>query len=191
MDIVYLPATEPDNETYGRPPREFRGHPDVNVHEVSYPHLVWYNQDVRAEARRQIEAMPMDRCVLVGFSKSGLGAWHLTREMPQRITATIIFDAPVATAQIPLKWGAGPFYDEQTWTRDLPVHGIGEFRRAVSTEHRLILISGASFHAEMERLSRELTESGLVHTCLQRQDIRHHWEAGWVELGLTECTESR
>lgn len=191
MNILYLPATEPDDDSYGRVPLQFTEHPDVRVNEISYPHMVWYNEEVRAEAIRQIGTMPESRFVLVGFSKSGLGAWHLARALPERIAATIIFDSPVTLERVPHEWGAGPFYaDDQAWRRDLPVLGIADFRRGVSPGHRLILISGEGFHADMQQLSLALDDAGCDHTFLPHPEIRHHWNAGWVELGLAALAQS-
>ena len=185
MNVIYLPATEPEDDTYGHPPGQFADMPAIRVFGVSYPRMVWYNEEIRAEAIRQIEAMPVDQSVLVGFSKSGLGAWHLARAMPERIIATIIFDAPVALEPVPHQWGVGPFYGDATaWRRDLPVHGIAEFQRGAGAGHRLVLISGAAFHADMQQLSKALDAAGVEHSFLPHPEIAHHWNAGWVELGL-------
>ena len=64
LNLVFLPATEPDDDTYGRPPAELAA--DVEAFEVRFPRMVWYNQKVRREALRQIDAMPVDELVLVG-----------------------------------------------------------------------------------------------------------------------------
>jgi pimeloyl-ACP methyl ester carboxylesterase len=183
LNLVFLPATEPDDDTYGRPPAELAA--DVEAFEVRFPRMVWYNQKVRREALRQIDAMPVDELVLVGFSKSGLGAWHLARELGGRATATIIFDAPMSRQGVPREWGAGPFYaDEEQWQRDLPSRHIEEFVSCVPARHRLVLISGEHFHAEMEPVSVALGNIGHAPTFLARPELRHHWQAGWIELGL-------
>jgi hypothetical protein len=73
MDVIYLPATEPDDDTFGHPPGPFADMPSIRVFEVSYSRMVWYNEEIRVEEIQQIEAMPADQYVLVGFSKSGSG----------------------------------------------------------------------------------------------------------------------
>ncbi len=185
MDVLYLPATDPADDTYGHPPESFPDDPTIRVFSVSYPRMVWYNEEIRAEALRQIEMMSADRVVLVGFSKSGLGAWHLAQALPECVKATIIFDAPMALQQLPSQWGAAPFYPSaEAWQRDLPVYGITQFQRDVSADHKLILISGAHFDADMRQLVSALNDAGIDHTFLPHPEIRHHWNAGWVEIGL-------
>ena len=74
MDIVFLPATDPGDTTCGTIPKELAGYPDASVRQVRYPALVWYNDAVRKEAVAQIRACGAAPVVLVGSSKSGLGA---------------------------------------------------------------------------------------------------------------------
>jgi hypothetical protein len=120
----------------------------------------------------------------VGFSKSGLGAWNITRTIPDRISATIIFDAPVAREKLP-PWGTAPFYrGDNDWLKDLPVRTVADFKASVSPAHRLILISGRNFHDEMACLSCILNDTGIPHVFLPRPDLNHHWNSGWLEEAL-------
>lgn len=185
MQLIYLPATEPGDTTYGHPPQQIEGRGDLDVAEVRYAHMVWYNERVRAEAQRQIDLLAGDRVILVGFSKSGLGAWHLASALRQPAAATIIFDAPVAHQEIPVQWGAAPFYDDVgTWRQDLPIHRIRDFRQSVAPDHRLILIAGAHFDADMVALSGALDEAHYEHTFLRHPEIAHHWNSGWLGFAL-------
>ncbi|GMV79381.1 MAG: hypothetical protein AMXMBFR7_05650 [Planctomycetota bacterium] len=186
MHLVFLPATEPNDLTFGSSPDRISGRPDLRIHTVRFPHLVWYNAQVRREAAAQIEALGAERMVLFGFSKSGLGAWNLARELPHRIAATVIFDAPVARRKLP-NWGTAPFYPgDEAWRTDLPMENLETFRTAVSLTHRLILISGANFHTEMVELSEALKRARAAHTFLPRPDLKHHWDSGWINLALRE-----
>ncbi|MBT3342675.1 MAG: hypothetical protein HN712_26685 [Gemmatimonadetes bacterium] len=187
MDIVYLPATEPEDATYGFPPSQIVGRSDLVFHEVRFGHMVWYNEQIRAEALEQIAALNLDRLVLVGFSKSGLGAWHLTRALGDRVEATIIFDAPFAHEAIPTQWGAGPFYsDVETWREELPIRRVTDLELQGHRGHRLILVSGVNFDADMVAMGDQLAEADCPHTLLRRPELTHHWSSGWLELALTE-----
>lgn len=184
MNIVFLPATEPDDETYGRIPDRIAVCPGATIRAVHFPTLVWYNAAVRREAIAQIRAMGDEPVTLVGFSKSGLGAWNIARVIPDRVAATVIFDAPMVRLQKP-PWGTDPFYaDDAAWQMDVPALTIPEFRAAVPAAHRLVLISGANFHDEMVAMAGALTAQGVSPVFLPRPDLRHHWNSGWLEEGL-------
>jgi pimeloyl-ACP methyl ester carboxylesterase len=189
MDLAFLPATAPGDETYGSVTKQIPGYPDVLVRQVHYPSLVWYNEPVREQAIAQIHGWGVAPVVLVGFSKSGLGAWNIARTIPDRISATIIFDAPVARRQMHPA-GAAAFYpDDAAWQADLPLCTIHEFGAAMPTAHRLVLISGEEFHQEMSVLSQSLRDAGLDHAFLAQPDMRHHWNSGWIEKALKELLE--
>ena len=146
MNIVFLPATAPEDDTYGAIPRQISGYPDASVRMVCFPTMVWYNDVVRKNAISQLRAWGIARIVLMGFSKSGLGAWNIARTLPDCVSATIIFDAPVARDQLP-PWGTQAFYtDDAAWQKDLPLRTIQAFDSALPKAHRLILISGQSFN---------------------------------------------
>jgi pimeloyl-ACP methyl ester carboxylesterase len=183
-DIVLLPATAPGDTTYGTMPERLAACPQAVLHHVRFPTLVWYNAEVRRQAIAQIAALPARRVILVGFSKSGLGAWNIARSLPERVAGTLIFDAPTGRQDLP-SWGTAPFYaDHAAWLEDLPARTIAAFRDAMPPEHRLVLISGAAFHADMQDLAARLTQAGVPHLFLPRPTLRHHWNSGWLEEGL-------
>ncbi len=191
MHIVNLPATEPGDPTYGSSPTHIASMSDLRCHQVCFQHMVWYNLQVRTEAVRQIEELGLDTFVLVGFSKSGLGAWHLAQTLPDQVTATIIFDAPMMRDSIPVEWGAGPFYtDDSQWLQDLPTHSVANFLHSVKPGHRLVLVSGAAFDEQMKAFSQVLIDAGCQHTFLHHPEIRHHWDSGWLELALGALQEN-
>lgn len=175
--------------TYGAVPARIEGPLDVAIRMVRYPNLVWYNARVRDEAIAQIRKLNVSPVVLVGFSKSGLGAWNIARAIPDLVSGTIIFDAPVARESLP-PWGTDPFYeDDSLWQKDLPLHTVESFQSVIRQTHQLVLISGQSFHDEMCQLSDRLTKIGLRHAFLSRPHLKHHWNSGWIEEGLKELVE--
>jgi pimeloyl-ACP methyl ester carboxylesterase len=187
--IVFLPATEPGNGNYGEIPQTIALFPDLTVRQVNYPRLVWYNRAEQDEAIRQIRNLGATSVILVGFSKSGLGAWNIARRIPGLVAGTIIFDAPVARDTLP-PWGTAPFYaDDAAWLADLPLRSMAEFHQAVPTELRLVLISGPGFPDEMQVLSDALRRLGRQHVFLDRRNMNHHWNAGWIEEGIRAFLE--
>ncbi|MBT3275204.1 MAG: hypothetical protein HN368_18765 [Spirochaetales bacterium] len=185
--LVFLPATEPSDTTYGSAPRNIPDFPGLSAHHIVFPHLVWYNEAVRRQAVDQILEIDNGPLVLIGFSKSGLGAWNITRMIPDRISATIIFDSPVVGVDRH-RYNPVPFYqDDVSWCNDLPANTILELMSSSRENHKLIMISGEAFHEEMNTLSAAMNETGLEHTFLARQDLSHHWNSGWIEEGLQEA----
>ena len=184
LNLVFLPATEPGDTTYGTAPDRIEAYPGASIRQIRYPTLVWYNAAVQREAVRQIRAFGIAPLVLVGFSKSGLGAWNIARALPALVSGTIIFDAPVARRELP-PWGTEPFYaNDAAWQEDLPMNTIGPFKASMPGTHKLVLISGESFRVEMEALSKALTQACVDHAFLSRPRQRHHWQSGWIEEGL-------
>lgn len=185
MNLVFLPATEPGDRTYGTVPERVEGYPAARIHEVHYPSMVWYNEGIRKEAIAQILALDVESVILVGFSKSGLGAWNIARTIPDRVSGTIIFDAPVARDERHPSETA-PFYaSDVSWQEDLPIRTVPDFQAAMPGTHSLVLISGSSFHEEMCRLSYTLSKAGAKHVFLPRPHRQHHWDSGWVEEGVS------
>ena len=184
-NLVFLPATAPEDRTYGMIPQRMSAYPDIAVHAIQYPTVVWYNTSIRAQAIAQIRRLDLASIILIGFSKSGLGAWSIARMIPERISGTLIFDAPVADEDR-YRWGADQFYhDDATWQRELPLHSVQEFRTALPKTHKLVLISGEVFHDEMSSLAQVLSEAEVEHTFLPRPHLKHHWNSGWIEEGLS------
>ncbi len=182
--IVFLPATEPGDTTYGAIPEDIEAYPDILIHRITFPTLEWYNKSVRNDAISQLQSIATSPVILVGFSKSGLGAWNIARAVPDLIEATIIFDAPVAREELP-PWGTSPFYDgDGSWQEDQPIRTVDAFQSAVSKTHSLVLISGEGFHEEMCALSQAASEIGLEHVFLPRSKLAHNWQSGWIEEGL-------
>lgn len=184
MNVICLPATDPRDERYGTVPNQIAGYPDAAIRQVRFPTVVWYNEAVRREAKAQILGWGLSDVTLVGFSKSGLGAWNIAREIPDRVGATIIFDAPASRDHLP-PWGTAPFYaDDEAWQADLPLRTVESFAATASRTHRLVLIPGDGFRDEMRTLSRALAAAGHDHVYLDIGPIAHHWNSGWLEVGL-------
>lgn len=190
-NLVFLPATEPDDTTYGKIPEQIEAYPAIAIHQVRFPTMVWYNETICKQAIAQIQSLNLTQIIIVGFSKSGLGAWHIARAIPDIVTGTIIFDAPVARAELP-PWGTAPFYaNDAAWQKDLPIRTIADFQAAMPITHSLVLISGEGFDPEMDTLSQALCKTGLEHTFLPRPQTKHHWNSGWLEEGLAQIIGSK
>ena len=54
VNLVFLPATAPDDGTYGAPPERVESRVPVSVRCVRFSTMVWYNEPVRREAISQV-----------------------------------------------------------------------------------------------------------------------------------------
>ncbi|MFP4356245.1 MAG: GNAT family N-acetyltransferase [Phycisphaerae bacterium] len=187
-DLVFLPATGPDEARFGQIPERIDRFESARIHQVRFDRLVWYNRQIRTQAIQQIRAMDARRIVLIGFSKSALGAWNIAREIPEMVAATVLFDTP-ATSE-PRRWQSPQFYpDAESYAADLPIHSIDDFASAMAADHKLVLISGQLFADDMRALSSACDEVNLAHTFLDQPALLHHWNSGWIELGLEALGE--
>ena len=159
MDLVLLPSTEPDDETYGFAPDRIETFPEVSVHQIRFPRLVWYNEAIREDTVAQIRNLGVSSIVLAGFSKSGLGVWNVAQMIPDLISGMILFDDPMMLLEPPMPL-PNPYYeDAEAWLVDLPTRTVKKFEAIMPKTSRLVLISGESFHEEMDRFAEVPRES--------------------------------
>ena len=180
MDVIFLPATEPGDTTFGQAPQEV---PIGRVHHVRFPHLVWYNKAYQAATVQQIQRLTDQPFLLIGFSKSGLGAWNIIDQLGPHLQGVLIFDAPMARQQLP-PWGTQPFYQtDADWLADLPIRNAARLTQ-IPDLPAIVLTSGSNFHDEMAACSDHLQTIGLSHTFDPQPDRPHHWTSGWLENGI-------
>lgn len=149
---------------------------------VPFDSQVWYNRQICAQVCAYLDSLPHEVFTLIGFSKSALGAWNVTRMFGPRILKTVLFDAPVARQQLP-PWQTEAFYpDDAHWQSDLPLNTIDDFIKARAPNHQLTLISGELFHPEMLILHQALLAKQANHTWHPTHHFKHHWNSGWLQL---------
>ena len=183
---IYLPASAPSNTRYGLVPRQ----PAVEGHtclSVWFEDEVWYNKDVRAETRRQIEQVPGEGHILVGFSKSGSGALNIALDDPARYKAVVIFDSPLTYQELP-PWNTAAFYDQEAWEEDLPVNRIDDIAALAETV-RIIHIGGRAFCEDHSAFDQMLIDRQIPALFASRPHLAHHWDSGWVAEYVRQTIE--
>lgn len=178
---IYLPASAPENLSYGQVPSRalFKG----NGHfAVRFEIEVWYNKFWRRETVEQIAPYLTRTNILIGFSKSGLGAMNIARENPGMFDTVLIFDAPLMHLRLP-PWNTSDFYTQETWERDLPQNNM-ESISELCGQTRIVHVGGQAFHEDhvaFQALSeRTLTACEHHH----HPEYSHSWTSGWVEQAL-------
>ena len=118
--------------------------------------------------------------LLLGFSKSGWGAWSLLLRNPETFGRAVAWDAPLMMQQVG-KYGNGPvFGDQQTFENYRLTDLLEKRKESLRGPPRLMLSGAANFasqHSEMVQLLNRLGVPFLNHP----QPVENHeWHSGWV-----------
>jgi len=122
------------------------------------------------------------RCgrLLLGFSKSGWGAWSLILRHGDLFARAAAWDAPLAESS-PSKYGMGPIFGTQEnfalyqISKLLQQHA-SEFRQ----ETRLVLTGYGNFRPQHQTMHQQMVELGIRHEYRDGPLRKHHWESGWL-----------
>ncbi len=119
---------------------------------------------------------------LIGFSKSGWGAWTLLLRHSDTFAAAVAWDAPMMVDR-PNVYGMGPIFGTEARFREYQVTallaGAGEsFKR--DGLPRLFLLGEGNFAEEHRSVHRLMQTMGIRHGYQDRPRRRHHWESGWL-----------
>jgi len=143
------------------------------------------------ERRYPVGTEARDR-LLVGFSKSGWGAWSLLLRHPDRFGFAAAWDAPLME-QTPERFGmARIFGTAENFARyrltDLLRRQADRLRAAPP---RLVLTGYGNFGPDTERMHRYLEALGIPHRYANRTRRPHHWHSGWFEETVRLLVEAR
>jgi len=139
------------------------------------------------EKRYPVLAEPKGR-LLVGFSKSGLGAWSLLLRHPDIFGRAASWDAPLAEEKL-ASWGTGPTFGTQENFEKYRITDLLERRaellRKDKDPRRLILLGYGSFKGHVDTVHRRMQSLGIPHVCENTTERRHDWRSGWLEGAVT------
>lgn len=124
-------------------------------------------------------ARPAGR-LLLGFSKSGWGAWSLLLRHPDVFGKAAAWDAPLTKAR-PDAWGMGPIFGTQANFAKYHVPSLldraaGRLGKAA----RLGLFGYGNFRAHHRRTREKLLSLKIAHVDRDGPRRRHHWAGGWL-----------
>ena len=123
--------------------------------------------------------------LLLGFSKSGWGAWSLLLRHPALFDKAAAWDAPLDQRK-PDRFGMGPIFGTQANFEKYSIRRLLRGRRSeLQGKPRLILTGYGSFR-EHHKAARLLLDSlHIPHVYRDGPQRAHHWEGGWVEEAVT------
>lgn len=121
--------------------------------------------------------------LLLGFSKSGFGAFSLLMRNPEVFGYAASWDAPLMMTAGDLgKYGTGVhFGTPERFEKYLPTKLVREHAEALRGKRRLVLSGSDGFEKDTVGMHALLDELGIGHVYLPDLSVKHHWETGWVE----------
>ncbi|HUE70835.1 MAG TPA: alpha/beta hydrolase-fold protein [Pirellulaceae bacterium] len=202
--IYVLPVEAREEARYGDGLAEVLKHGLHNKYQAifvapTFSDLPWYadhptKQEVRQETYFLQVVVPLVEKLypaeasvegrrLLGFSKSGWGAWSLLLRHPSVFGRAAAWDAPLML-DAPGKYGSGEIFGTQANFEKYRIAKLlGDSR--LDDERRLILIGQGNFQREHEQVHELMKNLKVPHTYRDGQVRKHDWHSGWV----TEAVE--
>lgn len=200
--VVYvLPVEASDQTRYGDGLVEIKKHHLHQKHGAifvapTFADLPWYadhptDSKIRQESYFLNVVVPFiektyptltnrDGRLLLGFSKSGWGAWSLLLRHPDTFGRAAAWDAPMMMDQ-PGKYGSGPIFGTQVNFEKYQISRLLEASAAkIGTRQRLILTGFGSFRREHEQVHGWMQGHKIPHEYRDGPQRKHDWHSGWV-----------
>ena len=141
------------------------------------------------EERQPVQKRPEGR-LLIGFSKSGWGAFSLLLRHPGVFGRAAAWDAPMME-QTPTKYGMAECFGTQANFERYRISDLIEKRAALLKQGpaRLALLGYGNFRDQTEAMHRKMLALGIPHVYDNTTRRRHHWESGWFAGAVRRLME--
>jgi hypothetical protein len=127
--------------------------------------------------------------LLLGFSKSGWGAYSLLLRHPDRFGKAAAWDAPLVERS-PERFGMGAIFGTTENFERYRITTLLERKAALLRgECRLILLGFGNFREQLEAAHVMMTELGIAHVYRDGPKREHVWESGWVSEAVALLLE--
>ncbi|MGE3808267.1 MAG: alpha/beta hydrolase-fold protein [Gemmataceae bacterium] len=118
--------------------------------------------------------------LLLGFSKSGCGAFTLLLRHPDVFERAAAWDAPVALDK-PAYGGADIFGTQENYENYRIDKLLASKGKQLGKEKRLALTGYNNFRKHHQTIHALLDKLEIPHEYRDEKKDRHHWNAGWIE----------
>jgi ubiquinone/menaquinone biosynthesis C-methylase UbiE len=123
--------------------------------------------------------------LLLGFSKSGNGAFTLLLRHPTVFGRAVAWDSPLNMDK-PSSYGMGPIYGTQENFEKYRIPDLFQKRAAeLGKEKRLALIGVSNFDKHHQAIHELMEKLKIPHEYREDKKPKHHWDAGWVKDAVT------
>ncbi|MDX1967226.1 MAG: alpha/beta hydrolase-fold protein [Planctomycetaceae bacterium] len=122
--------------------------------------------------------------LLLGFSKSGWGAWSLLLRHPDRFERAAAWDAPLMMSA-PGKYGSSPIFGDPATFSGYQISTLLRDRVESLRPHaRLIHLGYGNFRSDHVQVESLLEELKIPHTYHDGPQREHIWHTGWIAEGV-------
>ena len=199
--LYVLPVEAKDESRYGDGLLEAKKHDLHNKYGVicvapTFSHLPWYadhpsDPEIRQETYLLEVVLPfVERTyparsepaarLLVGFSKSGWGAWSLLLRHPDVFGRAAAWDAPLLLDK-PGRYGSGPIFGtEENFEQYEIVRLLKSRGKSLGEDPRLVLTGYGNFKSHHDRAHALLIENEVPHIYVEGEFRKHDWHSGWL-----------
>lgn len=118
---------------------------------------------------------------LLGFSKSGWGAWSLLLRYPERFGKAAAWDAPLMMDG-PGKYGSGPIFGtKENFAKYRITTLLADRADRFRSGKRLLLLGAGNFQSEHEQAHTLMNRLKIDHDYADGPVRKHDWHSGWVK----------
>jgi S-formylglutathione hydrolase FrmB len=199
--IYVLPVEAPPENRYGDGLLEVKKHDLHNKHQAifvapTFSQVPWYADHPTDPAVRQesyflkvvvpymekaypVLAEPKER-LLLGFSKSGWGAWSFLLRHPEIFGRAVAWDAPLMMDR-PGEFRSAEIFGTRENFDKYAISGLLQKEaRSLSGRERLILMGFSGFHQDHLQMHALLDRLKIPHEYRDGPLRKHDWHSGWV-----------
>jgi enterochelin esterase-like enzyme len=175
-DVIVVAPSFSDMPWYGDHPTKTTIRQESHLLQVVIPFV---------EAAYAVSRQPADR-VLVGFSKSGYGAFSLLLRHPDQFGTAVAWDAPLALGSPRSDWGMPKIYGSNANFANYRVTKLIERQASIlmGGPARLILAGSSTFRADHAQVRRQLERLGVPHEFVDGPRHAHAWGSGWLPAAI-------
>jgi putative esterase len=200
--IYVLPVEAKNGKQYGNGLTEIK---KLDLHnklgvicvEITFSHLPWYadhptDGKIRQETYILKEVLPFIEKhypvlatrvgrLLLGFSKSGWGAFSLLLRNPGVFEKAVAWDAPLMMA-MPNKYGMAEIFGNQQNFQNYQITKLFESRaKDLGKTPRLAIMGYSNFREHHQQAHALMQRLGIAHEFRDEKKSPHTWHSGWVE----------
>ena len=121
-----------------------------------------------------------DERLLLGFSKSGWGAWALLLRHPDVFRRAAAWDAPLTMEQVGKFGTSGIFGTQKNFEQYRPADLLRQDAARLRSETRLILTGYDNFRTHHQQAHKLLEDLGIPHEYRDGPQRQHEWHSGWL-----------
>jgi S-formylglutathione hydrolase FrmB len=202
LPVIYVLPVEAANESrYGDGLLEIKRNDLHNNRRAifvapTFSHLPWYadhptDPGIRQETYLLEVVVPLiDRTYpvvaaakgryLLGFSKSGWGAWSLLLRHPEAFDKAAAWDAPLMMDRLGLYGSSGIFGTQKNFDRRRIETLLRDRADQLQGNPRLALAGYGNFREHHQRAHQLLLELKIPHIYRDGPARKHDWHSGWV-----------